>query len=230
MTTTETDPDTGAEVETTSTTLTPVEAGDIITVYGETTTLGDNATDTYVVTYSQGTASETGRVDTITNTMPQLVVNKQDMDGHQLPNAVFKLTGTDGKTALTGYDSITSTDVTSGNLLNGIYLSNGTYYLVETDAPDGYNMLTYKVKIIVDDENGAAGVIRAATDPESEIAFNDATSTDNLHYTFTVNNSSGTVLPNTGGTGTTLYTLAGTALVALGALALSLRKRGTMAS
>ena len=108
-----------------SDTVTPIEANGVIAVSGEDTTLGNNKTDTYVVTYSTGTASGNSRTDTVTNTMPRLVVNKNGIGSDRLADAVFKLTGEDGETALTGYDAITSSDAADGNLLNGIYLSNG---------------------------------------------------------------------------------------------------------
>ena len=204
------------------TTVTPVETNGLITVSGETTTLGSNATDTYVVTYSEGTAADNKRTDTVTNTMPQLVVNKNGVESDRLANAVFKLTGEDGETALSGYESMTSTNADNGNLLNGIYLSNGTYYLVETTAPDGYNKLTYKVKLTVSD-NGT--VITAVTDPSSTTNISDETSDNPLLYTFTVHNSNGVELPMTGGSGTLPYTLGGLMLVIASALMYGFRMR-----
>ncbi|MBR0404840.1 MAG: LPXTG cell wall anchor domain-containing protein [Eggerthellaceae bacterium] len=212
------------EVEVSGDTITRiVKDGEITAVSGETTTLGSNATDTYVVTYTQGTESTTNnvtkRTDTITNTMPKLVVNKNNADNgenNRLKGAKFKLTYANGD-VVTGYESITSTDLTNGNLLNGIYLSNGTYYLVETDVPQGYNPLTYQVELTVTDQNGATGVISAGTKPTGQATINDETATDKLVYTFTIHNTTGTVIPNTGGTGTLPYTLSGIALVVVAA-------------
>ena len=127
------------------TTVTPIDENGTIAVSGETTTLGSNATDTYVVSYTKGTAQDNNRTDTVTNTMPRLVVNKNGTGNDRLADAVFKLTGEDGETALSGYSTITSTGAESGNLLNGIYLSNGTYYLVETTAPDNKLLYTFTV-------------------------------------------------------------------------------------
>ena len=204
------------------TTVTPIEANGLIAVSGETTSLGNNKTDTYVVTYEQGTPSDNSRTDTVTNTMPQLVVNKNGTGSDRLADAVFKLTGEDGETALMGYESIRSSDATNGNLLEGIYLSNGTYYLVETEAPAGYNKLTYKVKLEVS-ANGQ--VITAVTDPLSTTNIADETSDNKLLYTFTVHNSNGVELPNTGGSGTLPYTLGGIALIMASALMYGFRMR-----
>ena len=204
------------------TTVTPIDANGLITVSGETTTLGDDKTDTYVVTYTTGTASANERTDTVTNTMPQLVVNKNDTGSNRLAGAVFKLTGEDGETALTGYGTITSTDSDSGNLLNGIYLSNGTYYLVETTAPGGYNKLAYKIKLVVSDNSV---VITAVTDPSTTTNIADETSENNLLYTFTIHNTNGVELPNSGGPGTLLYTLGGLMLILASALMYGFRMR-----
>ena len=197
-------------------TVTPIRPNGVIAVNGETTIRSSNATDTYVVTYEQGALdSETGyRTDTITNTMPQLTVNKLDMEGSPLADAVFTLVDENGD-PVPGYESITSTDEDGGNLLDQIYLSNGTYYLIETDAPDGFNLLKYKVKLTVTDQSV---VITAMTDPASTINISDQTPDNNLLYTFNVNNSSGFELPSTGGTGTLLYALCGLVLIITSAL------------
>ena len=208
------------------TTVTPVANNGVIEVSGETTLLGSDMTDSYIVTYQQGAASGSTRTDTVTNTMPQLTVNKQDVDGHQLANAEFKLTGVDGETALTGYESFKSNDSESGNLLDGIYLSNGTYYLVETKAPAGFNMLNYKVKIVVSGSNGSNKIITASTDPESMASLTDRTPNNSLLYTFNVVNNPGAELPEAGGPGTALHTLCGLALfVAAGYIGFASRRK-----
>ena len=75
------------------------------------------------------------------------------------------------------------------------YEANGTkydYYLVETQAPSGYNILDNAVKLNFTDADvaGTAGV-----------------------YTVKVPNSSGIQLPITGGTGTVIFTIIGIALM-----------------
>lgn len=75
------------------------------------------------------------------------------------------------------------------------YEANGTkydYYLVETQAPSGYNILDYAVKVNF-------------TDAEVEAT--------NGVYTVKVSNSSGIQLPITGGTGTVIFTIIGIALM-----------------
>lgn len=75
------------------------------------------------------------------------------------------------------------------------YEANGTkydYYLVETQAPSGYNLLDEAVKVNFTDAQveATAGV-----------------------YTVEVSNSSGIQLPITGGTGTVIFTIIGIALM-----------------
>ena len=75
------------------------------------------------------------------------------------------------------------------------YEANGTnydYYLVETQAPSGYNILNNAVKVNF-------------TDAEVEAT--------NGVYTVEVPNSSGIKLPITGGTGTVIFTIIGIALM-----------------
>ena len=82
-------------------------------------------------------------------------------------------------------------------------LADGTYYLVETEAPAGYNPLTGPVEVKV------AG------------SSTDATK---LSVTAKVENKTGTTLPSTGGMGTTIFYVLGSALV-LGAVVLLVTKK-----
>ena len=91
-----------------------------------------------------------------------------------------------------------STDANGAARFDG--LQAGTYSLEETVAPAGYNQLTKDITIVLD-KNGSATIDGAASAPGADHSL-----------TTGVANSTGTVLPETGGTGTVIF-------VALGALA-----------
>lgn len=94
----------------------------------------------------------------------------------------------------------------SGKLdIDGLDL--GTYYLLETKAPDGYNLLAEPIEITIEDTAGDD-----ATTPTVKIPVEH------------VENSSGVELPSTGGIGTTIfYTLGG--LLAVGAAVFLVTKK-----
>ena len=82
-------------------------------------------------------------------------------------------------------------------------LADGTYYLVETEAPAGYNPLTEPVEVTVE---------------------GSSTETAKLSVTAEVANKTGTTLPSTGGMGTTVFYVLGSVLV-LGAVVLLVTKK-----
>lgn len=90
-------------------------------------------------------------------------------------------------------------------------LKAGTYYLKETKAPDGYNLLKTIQKI----EIGEDGSIK--------LNDNDAVITGDVK----VKNNSGIELPSTGGMGTTLIYLAGIVLVVLSGYVLISKRRAS---
>lgn len=88
-------------------------------------------------------------------------------------------------------------------------LKAGTYYLKETKAPDGYNLLK-KIQIIEIGEDGS-------------IKLNGTENTGDVK----VENNSGIELPSTGGMGTTLIYLAGIVLVVLSGYVLISKRRAS---
>lgn len=90
-------------------------------------------------------------------------------------------------------------------------LKEGTYYLKETKAPKGYNLLKNPVEIRID----SAGKI-----------YVDGSTKENTGNV-EVKNNSGTLLPSTGGMGTTLIYLAGIVLVVLSGYVLISKRRAS---
>jgi len=87
---------------------------------------------------------------------------------------------------------------------------NGTYYLEETVTPTGYNKLAARQKFIISDSN-------------LDATFNDGifSTGSGVH----VVNKSGSILPETGGTGTTLFIVIGGAVVLMAGVLLFAKKR-----
>ena len=90
-------------------------------------------------------------------------------------------------------------------VING--LKAGTYWLKETKAPDGYNLLKNDIKITV--KNGFS--IFIFTKAENNIVK--------------IVNTPGSQLPETGGTGTLLLTAVGALLVAVAMIRFMRRKQ-----
>ena len=100
-------------------------------------------------------------------------------------------------------------------------LDDGTYYLREIKAPDGYNLLEDDLKIVITattangqtwDDFVPANALTALT-----IAVNDGGAQNGVLDTgavaITVENNGGSTLPETGGIGTTIFYAAGALLV-----------------
>lgn len=112
-------------------------------------------------------------------------------------------------------------------------LDDGTYYLREIQAPNGYNLLENDVKLVItaDTANGqawnsgiAADALRGLT-----IAVNDGEpqpgNTETGVVNVTVENNQGATLPETGGMGTTLFYIIGGLLVVGAGILLVVRIR-----
>lgn len=89
-------------------------------------------------------------------------------------------------------------------------LGAGTYNLTETQQPAGYNKLSGPVTVVID-ENGKVKVKKGAN-------LEDATEVK-------VENKTGTVLPSTGGAGTTMIYLVGAVLVLGSGVVLATKRR-----
>lgn len=116
------------------------------------------------------------------------------------------------------------TSPATGNLtMSG--LANGTYYLKEKEAPQGYNPLENDIVIMITAESWTT-----SGTPSAKIAYKTSTAEDAIFEetedgTVKVENKSGTVLPGTGGIGTTIFYVVGGGLMAAAAILLITKKR-----
>ena len=148
---------------------------------------------------------ENGKLTGWTSEMPT------HQDGNSTANGNLK-SGEDGKFEIIGLDA-------------------GIYYLEETVAPAGYNLLTKPLKLTitatVSDEATSTEGTKQLT--ELEVAVDDGDAQDGDVATGTVSiiveNNSGTELPSTGGMGTTIFSVVGGILVAGAAILLVTKKR-----
>ena len=152
-------------------------------------------------------------------------IYRSETDAQQDQNAIA-VTGSNGSYTVnpvqTGgnlsYDMVSSNaEVGTGfNLkLNG--LAAGNYWIVETQAPEGYNGVTAPIKVTV--------TVSGDNDVNNwTISKNDKAETDKV---IDIENSTGTILPGTGGMGTILFTVIGVALViaVAGSFVVSRRRR-----
>ena len=98
-------------------------------------------------------------------------------------------------------EKVTSVTSDKQGKVNICGLAYGEYFLVETKAPAGYNLLKEPVKLTIDG------------------------TTHTADKTITVKNVNGSILPTTGGIGTTVYTVSGMLLLCVGCLMIFLKKR-----
>ena len=145
-----------------------------------------------------------------------------------LPDAEFKMQNAAGKWLIvdeaTGKVQGWTTDETKASVLksdaNGMFsvigLDHGTYYLVETKAPEGYNLLDKPFEVTISAVHQEDEVTSAST------SFGEGIEGDSI--VVTVENKAGIVLPETGGMGTTMIYILGAVMV-LGAGVLLVTKR-----
>lgn len=105
----------------------------------------------------------------------------------------------DTETVPEGDDAATIVTTDSNGAAEFPGLEDGTYYLLETEAPNGYNRLLEPVTIVVEH------MIDSGTQKEVGV-----------HVVSEVPNKNGSLLPNTGGKGTILLTALGVLIIIAG--------------
>lgn len=191
-----------------------------------TATLNENAEiapetndNTAWLTYSE----QTSAVSTVSVKTFEFDLVKTDKDAKLLPGAQFKLydAATNGNeikviknadgTYRVAVDGEAGVVIEAGNVtIKG--LGNGTYYLEETVAPQGYNPLTERAEFKIENANK-----KAVMNAENAELYQDGG--------VQVINQTGLVLPSTGGMGTTLFYIVGGLMVVCAGVVLVTKKR-----
>ena len=180
-------------------------------------------TNTGIVKWGNNGVSASTTTQTNTHRFTLLKYDGTDSDKSPLAGAEFKLYTTEtsgtplqlaknnngtiyrvvdmsdsGETLPTGYTLTDKIVTLDSNTITIDGVDSDSYWLEEIKAPKGYNLLTNRVKVEVDENNNLV----------SEIA-----------------NNSGTTLPETGGMGTTIFYVVGGILVACAVILLVTKRR-----
>ena len=114
------------------------------------------------------------------------------------------------RVATTGDEGATTTITVKNGKVNIYGLAGKTYTLTETKAPDGYNKLVTPETVNLTDGSMASATIESETYVDGGVV---------------VKNNAGTVLPSTGGMGTTLFYVIGGGLMVAAVVLLVTKKR-----
>lgn len=162
--------------------------------------------------------------DTVIVFTYKVVVNKVDQDKKPLAGAKFKL---EKKQVNGTFKEISTVSTTAGSKFEFKGLDDGEYRLTETETPAGYNSIapiTFKVTASHETESDMPKLTDLNGEKVSgEIKFEKDVNAGSL--TTDVVNKKGSLLPNTGGIGTTLLYLAGSILVVGAGILLVTKKR-----
>lgn len=153
----------------------------------------------------------------------------------KLKNAAGKWAIVDSNSKVTGWADTEEGGSTLTSDANGLFkvigLDDGTYYLKETKAPTGYNLLSSEITVVIKatttngqtwtDGQASSALTKLAVTADGKAGTGD-TSTGVAGIT--VANNKGSTLPETGGMGTTIFYVLGTILV-LGAAIMLITKR-----
>jgi hypothetical protein len=158
----------------------------------------------------------------------KLVVNKVNEAQNPLSGAdftLYKLDKSDGKykAVPTQVDGVDLKTVEKGTTFTFKGLDEGNYKLVETTTPKGYNTMAdvlFTIQSTTDDDaqtlKGLSGDVTGGT-----AEFTPSVADGSL--TTTIQNNSGSILPSTGGMGTTVLYVGGAVLAVVACVGLAIR-------
>lgn len=162
---------------------------------------------------------------------PNLKVSEMQCDENGVPavtTGLIALFAPAGQSSTAPYDIATADQITAGEHITYVIELGDTtiagfgehdYYLYETKAPNGYNLLAEPVKFTFH----TSATMDLLTDP-AWITLNDST-IKLTGMNFDIANNSGATLPETGGIGTTLFYVIGALLVVGAGVLLVTKKR-----
>ena len=187
-------------------------------IYGDNNKIeSDTKTCTYTIPVFKYTGTNTpleGAVFTLSKDKDGFNLYKLVFVENKDDYAVYRLK-TDEDSEASCVDNI-KTGTTGKFKITG--LGSGVYYLKEIEAPKGYNVLKDSKKIVIS-ENG--GILLNANFNSGVVTGGELVTTGDIM----VQNRSGSLLPSTGGMGTTLIYLIGGALVLGSGIVLANKKR-----
>ena len=194
-----------------------------VLTYGNNSTTESSTTKTYV--WKMGVRKfanlGTGKEDT---PLAEAEFQLYKKDGDIQKYATFNETGANSSIyKLTGWTATEAEATKVQTPANGNItfegLDAGTYYLEETTAPTGYNKLTAPITVVID--RGTLPTVASQTISYT-VKYGDTTANDHV---VRVENKAGTVLPSTGGMGTTLFYVVGGGLMVAAFVLLVTKKR-----
>lgn len=157
--------------------------------------------------------------DTVKVFTYQTIINKVDQDGNKLKGADFTLYK-DGKE----FKPVTANEATTFTFKG---LDAGNYVLEESTTPDGYNTIKpieFTINATYDTDSADPQLTKLSGDVKSGEAKFDANEADGS-LTAGIINRKGSLLPSTGGMGTTILYVIGSILVLVAAVLLITKKR-----
>ena len=212
--------------------------------------LPGNENEVYLEFANNPNQSGDGTVDTGSTPKDEVIVFTYELDvtkvdgadeNKKLKDAEFKLRSgekwaiVDSNNKITGWSDTEAGGSTLVSGTEGVFkvigLDAGTYNLVETKAPTGYNLLEKPVVIEIiattsntQSWNGTPSDALTKLEIKVGDTTNEGDTTSGIVSTTVVNNA-GTVLPSTGGIGTTLFYVIGGVLVLAAIVLLVTRRR-----
>lgn len=181
---------------------------------------------TYSNNPNKGGEGETGKTPDDKNIVftYKTVVNKVDQDKKSLAGAAFKLEKKNSDGNYTTVKEFTAGKETSFEFKG---LDDGDYRLTETTTPAGYNTIT-PIEFTISATHDTEGADPKLTELSGNATTGEATfnaDKDAGSLTTDIVNQKGSTLPSTGGIGTTIFYVAGCAMVVLAGVMITARKK-----